>query len=350
MAHPPAALVWLLASGSFAVATLAIAGVARHAERHDRALQRRRLETLRDAFRRYARTGGDHRAVRRLAKAADATVFWSALEMLDLTPLEARRLSASLERVRHVRDESWTLRHDTPWRRELAARRMALIRARAGRRALRRAIQQGPEPVAFLAATGLARQRDAWTLRWILEHPAYFATRPSRARTALLRAFGPGATPLLAERLLAGVGHPALERSVIERLGAAGHTGSAAAIGVRLQSFELELRVAAARALGRLRSTGHVDALLAALEDEAWEVRAQAAHALGRIGASEAVPRLAAALSDPSWWVRRHSAYALSELGTEGTAALSGEARASNDRYARDIAHEALEVWQRRSA
>ncbi len=352
MLNPQVLVVWTLSAGCFAAALFGILSVARAAERRNRHLQRERQTTLVAAWRRYARDGGDPKQVRRQARSAGETMFWSVLEALelDLTRKQWRRLSDTLSRSRAIRDERRLLRTESPWRRELAARRLSFIPSKPVRRALRRALEQGPSSVSFVAVMALARQRDAWALRWIFDHDYYFAARPSRARTAMLRAFGPGATPILAQRLAAGISDLALERAVIERLGAACDMGSAPAIGARLTRPELELRVAAARALGRLRSVAHSDALIAALRDDAWEVRAQAAHALGRIGVSDAVPELAASLTDPSWWVRRHSAYALTRLGVEGTAALRDEALESQDRYAREMAQEALDATQRRPA
>ena len=346
MAPISAWTVFVLAATFFVAAILAMQGVGRAAERRNRGLARERLLHLIDAWRIYAARGGDSRSIRHQARSADEALFWSVLETLslDLPRASRRTLTAALARIHHVRNERWALRDDSPWRRELAARRLSLIFAMGTRRALRAAIERGPEPVAYTAALGLAHQRHAWTLRWVLDHPFYFASRPARARTALLRAFGPGATPLLAARLELGISDPALERAVIERLGAAGHSASGAAIAARLTNPDLELRVAAARALGRLGDRTHSDALGHALRDEAWQVRAQAAHALGHLGVADAVPGLAGALTDSAWWVRRHAAYALAELGVEGTAALSGEAHASPDRYAREMATEALEA------
>jgi len=342
---PSTPLVTSLAVLCFAAGAVSMLGVARFTERHNRRLARERLVTLIKWWRRYAEGEGDRREIRRQASACDPALFWSVLESLtsELGRSESRRLTQTLGRVGHVREERWVLRGDSPWRRELAARRLSLIHAPEARRSLRRALQQGPELVAFAAAMGLARQRDAWTLRWIFAHPYYFATRHSRARTALLRAFGPGATSRLAEQLDAGISDVKLERAVIERLGAAGHLPSARVIARRLENANLELRVAAARALGRLQSQVHVDALVGALRDERWEVRAQSAHALGRIGSSDAVPSLAGSLTDASWWVRHHSAYALARLGIEGNAALRAEAIISADHAARDIAREALD-------
>ena len=321
--------------------------VARVIERRNRRLTRERLHTLNESWRAHAADGGRAQIVRRQARAADESLFWTALETLTLALNRAgwRRLSDALETSRHVVAERRALRDGSPWRRELAARRLALLHARAPRRSLRRALQTGPEAVAYLAALGLAHQRDAWTLRWILDHPSYFATRPPRARTGLLRAFGAGAIPMIAARLSVGTSNSAFECAMIHRLGAAGHAPSAGPIAERLGSPELNVRAAAARALGVLGDVAFAGALLLALRDPEWEVRAQAARGLGLLGAAEAIPALAAALTDRSWWVRRHCAYALARLGVEGNAALRGEALVSRDPYARDMAKEAL-AWR----
>jgi HEAT repeat protein len=102
------------------------------------------------------------------------------------------------------------------------------------------------------------------------------------------------------------------------------------------------MRVAAARALGRLGASQCAPSLLNALRDDAWQVRAQAAWALGHARAPNSVYALTTKLSDKSWWVRRHAAYALAELGSEGRSALYHAFETSQDPYARDIAEEAL--------
>lgn len=340
--HPLAYTV--IASIVFLAVVLGMIAVARVVERRNRRLTRERLHTLYLTWRDHARNGGGARLVRRQARAADEALFWTALETLTLALDRSgwRRLSDDLGSSRHVVAERRALREGSPWRRELAARRLSLLNTRATRRSLREALQTGPEAVAYLAALGLARQRDAWALRWVLDHPFYFATRPARARTGLLRAFGGGAIPRIAERLAGGAGDPAFECAMIHRLGSAHHAASAGAIAERLTHADLNVRAAAARALGALGDTNFSAALIQALRDSEWEVRAQAARALGVLGSAEAVPSLASVLTDRSWWVRRHSAYALARLGADGIAALRGEALVSRDPYARDMAREAL--------
>ena len=161
---------------------------------------------------------------------------------------------------------------------------------------------------------------------------------------SLLRGFGRRALPLLAEALEAGIEDSRPLRAALETLGAGRHVPATAAIERHLVHVNLDVRVAAARAIGRLEATSCGPALLAALRDPAWQVRAQAAWALGRARVPAALGALQVSLTDPAWWVRRHAAYALSQLGAPGLEALEATSERSSDRYARDIAREALDL------
>jgi hypothetical protein len=69
-----------------------------------------------------------------------------------------------------------------------------------------------------------------------------------------------------------------------------------------------------------------------------WFVRLAAAKALGRIGTAEDEPRLTALLGDPSWWVRYRAAQSLAALPGMGKAALEALRQAPGmDRFAADI-------------
>ena len=272
----------------------------------------------------------------------DPGLFWTVLESRTLQAPMPSRLSRALARCPQVSEERRALRDDSPWRRDLAARRLGLVRTRWTRRALRRTLLRGPELVTQSAALALARQNDVPTLRWLLAHPAALARRTPRARLALLRAFGPDAHGLLLAALEQGIPDARLERALVEVLGAGDCAAAAGAVAQRLGSAETELRVAAARALGQLRSAPRVAELCEALRDPEWAVRAQAARALGRLGAPQAVRDLGARLEDRAWWVRRHAAYALAGLGKSGRTELERIRGASADRYAREMADEAL--------
>jgi HEAT repeat protein len=280
----------------------------------------------------------------RAANALESDRFWATIERLPLRDRQARRLlSEALDRSRHVRAERRRLRDESPWRRELAARRLGLLHSRATRRALRRTLVRGPELVTLAAGVALAHHRDRATLRWLLAHPRAIARRNRSALVALFGAFGRGGLPELAAALERGIPASTVELAVVDTLGRGGYRGARDGIERLLISGGLEQRVAAARSLGAMQAVEASTSLLGALRDEAWPVRAQAARALGRVRATIAIHALSNRLTDPSWWVRRHAAYALGEMGVEGQNALRQIAETSPDPYARDMAREVLE-------
>jgi HEAT repeat protein len=336
--------------------------IARGVHRRSRFDARARTRDLERLFAEHLRGGSSARRLLHAADAAETGVFWSALETFSFR-LERKgwlTLSTALERHRHARPERRALRDDSPWRRELAVRRLSLLTSVASRRALRAALARGPEPVAYAAAMGLARAHDARALRWILSHPEALGSRSAPRLVSLFRAFGRGALPIVLDALERGsviegeprevdlasarsLLPPSLEIAIVETLGLGRRSAAAAAIARRLDRDDLDARAAAARALGRIGSEDCASSLLAALDDPAWQVRAQAALALGRARITEATLALAARLTDRSWWVRRHAAYALMEMGEGGRTALTFAAERSPDPYARDIAREALD-------
>jgi HEAT repeat protein len=336
---PPMALSIVLAC--IAAALYAVRAYQRRARRHDR----RRL-------RRFVRNMAHHlddeyaaADLQRDAAECSEGEFWSALERVSarLRRRQWLRLSATLAGGGFVRAERRALRDDSSWRRVLAARRLALLVSRPSRAALRRALTRGPELVTFACATSLGRYRDVAALRWVLQHPARVANRPFVSLVSLFRAFGRHAGPVLTAALGQGIDAPRVERAAIETLGLLGEPNAREVIERHLSSPAVDLRVAAARALGRMEATESGTALLRALRDDEWPVRAQAARALGRAQVVIATHALAERLTDRSWWVRRHAAYALGALGEEGVRTLRHIESGSPDPYARDIAREVLE-------
>src|ERR1044071_7032337 len=96
-----------------------------------------------------------------------------------------------------------------------------------------------------------------------------------------LRAFGPGARALLIAALEKGLTETRLECACIDALGVSRCLSARGSIAERLESPHLELRVAAARALGRLGMGEAIPALAMALTDQNWPVRAMAAQGPG---------------------------------------------------------------------
>jgi HEAT repeat protein len=68
-----------------------------------------------------------------------------------------------------------------------------------------------------------------------------------------------------------------------------------------------------------------------------WQVRVQAAKALGRIGDRSDVERLVALLADREWWVRYRAAQALVELPWMQRADLEALRASLDDRFAADM-------------
>lgn len=340
----PAALAIVLAI--IALASYLVRAHGRRLRRHLRGRHR----ALARAFRRYLDGEESADRIARAADEADEGCYWSALESLSvrLKRQPWLRLSRALARSRHAAAERQALADDSPWRRALAARRLSLLRSRASQHSLRRALRRGPEMVTFAAATALAHYRDRGALRWILSHESALAHRHRNALVALLRAFGRPGLPLMTRALARGLHDSRLELAVVDTLGLARHSEAREPLERLLMTGDLDLRAAAARALGSMQAIECATSLIAALRDEAWQVRAQSARALGCLRAPLATHALAARLTDPSWWVRHHAAYALKDLGEDGQAALRHVIASSQDPYARDMAHEALTGESRR--
>ena len=105
-----------------------------------------------------------------------------------------------------------------------------------------------------------------------------------------------------------------------------------------------EVRAAALRAVSGLgflpeSSRGHV---ISALTDEVDFIRIHAAAAARLLPRPQALALLSERLGDRSWWVRRAAADALVNLGPAGLAQLGRAAREHPDRFARDMAEQAL--------
>ncbi|HWJ94983.1 MAG TPA: HEAT repeat domain-containing protein [Telluria sp.] len=108
----------------------------------------------------------------------------------------------------------------------------------------------------------------------------------------------------------------------------------AATLDAALSSESPALLIAALRGI---ETPLAIEAVRRLLAHDNWQVRVQAARALGRVGEAADVDRLAALLSDREWWVRYRAAQAMAEL-----AALSGrdltELRAAlTDRFGADM-------------
>ena len=111
----------------------------------------------------------------------------------------------------------------------------------------------------------------------------------------------------------------------------------------RIEDDDPAVRAWAVRLVGAVGGDENAAAVVSRLEDPADEVRAAAAVALGRLGHWPTAPALAEHLRDPAWVVRRNAALALRSLGPAGELLL-GRALRDDDRFARDIARQTLDL------
>jgi HEAT repeat protein len=108
----------------------------------------------------------------------------------------------------------------------------------------------------------------------------------------------------------------------------------AEALAAALAKDSIAVVTAALRIVNTPLLQAPVRALLAHAD---WQVRVQAAKALGRIGERADTGRLAALLADREWWVRYRAAQALVELPWLGRAELDALHASLDDRYAADM-------------
>ena len=118
---------------------------------------------------------------------------------------------------------------------------------------------------------------------------------------------------------------------VADALGRSGDYRAVPLLAASATEGDLELRIAAVRALGALAHPAGEAAVIAAMTDPAWELRAAAAEACGRIGLVTCAPLLVQALADEAWWVRFRAGEALAALGDKGVASLRVAAGARQD-------------------
>jgi HEAT repeat protein len=330
----------LLAVGGLLLAAFALTLVIKRLQRN--IVERRR--TRRAVLTRAAVDAGGSAALAGLA--ADARGGRRLIELgaeIDrLWPLlsegERAELAAALDRsglVGHLlgRTRSWLL-----VRRMCAAQFLGQARVERAVGPLRRLLLRGALAERVVAARGLRRIGTVAAADGLLAG-ARAGALPA-ARLAELFADGWANARIVAA--LADEPLDAPDRATL--LMAAGLGGAVEAGDEVYESFESrssEVRIAAARAAGRLAPAGGMAPLCRALSDDDWRVAAQAARSLGTLGDPAAVFALETAARHDAWWVRANAADALAGLGEPGRQALERLA-AGQDRYAAERAREAL--------
>jgi hypothetical protein len=229
-------------------------------------------------------------------------------------------------------------------------------------------LARGPRAQQLLAmlVLGHMRERQAWTL--LQRHVGLDANALSLTAMWALVQVDPEAaatymTPLFIEREqwalshVAGILQQAAEpvgrvlAALLPRLDAARLPRAlriaealrvslpAGVMKAALRSDAVPVLVAALRGVLAPDTIGEVRALLA---HDDWQVRVQAAKALGRIGERGDAERLVALLADTQWWVRYRAAQALVDLPALSPQDFAQLRAALTDRFASDMLAQVL--------
>lgn len=117
------------------------------------------------------------------------------------------------------------------------------------------------------------------------------------------------------------------------------------------ESDELELRVGACTASGKLGGPIERELVGHLARDSEWQVRGQAAAAMGEFRDEAFIPILSEMTGDSSFWVRQNASKALRQIGSAGHDMLRNLANNPDDLFAAESAAESLhrlERFQRR--
>lgn len=138
-------------------------------------------------------------------------------------------------------------------------------------------------------------------------------------RLKAVSAFRRFRTPTAVQPLIVLLDDPnaALRQRAVESLGEIRHQPTVDQLMQMLRADSaVEVRLAAAKALGQLKNPKAVPVLEEALDDE-FTVRCRAIVAIGQIGDASSLPALLAMLRDPVPEVRYHATQALADLGSK---------------------------------
>lgn len=253
-----------------------------------------------------------------------------------------------------TRHELEALQAGAPWRRAVAAMRLGLMGDKKATAALRNGLTDNSPLVQVACADALAALEDMDSLeqvaRAILVQTEWNRLKTAEILVAYARKEPARVLPFVFDTSIAASRRALL----IEALGDVNYRpAETTLIDYARKDIEPELKTAVVKYAGQVTALEAIDFLIEKSKEDNWLVRSQAAKSLGRIADPVAVPVLVKLTHDPVWWVRYHSATALANILPEGLSALEQIAKADTDRFARDIADQALYEageWQERVA
>lgn len=206
---------------------------------------------------------------------------------------------------------------------------------------LSRLLSDRSDHVRRVAVRALGRVGGAAVVQPLLAATSGPPGLPLRDVAAALVGLEPDATRVLAEQAR-GADDVRVRIVVTEALGLRGAVEAADTVIAMLEhDADPEVRIRAARALGRIGVRAGTRPLVGALDARSPELRAVAARALGQLGDITVVERLLPLLSDPVHRVAANAAQSLAALGDRGHEALRAAVEAG-DRPSADYAAEAL--------
>lgn len=240
---------------------------------------------------------------------------------------EAAGLLADVLRQRGAEDRILRKTHSPAGhRRARAAERLGLIASEpAERRLVELVTGDHSIEVRIVATRALGKTGSALAAQTLLRSLSRADPVPEGIVSAALLELGPEAVPALREALAGQRAGGRRQRAMAANvLGLLDEMPAWQGMVSNITSRDLEVRLSAVRALGRIGLPQAAQAIAACLRpEEDPALRAIAAGALGRIGAPQTAPALATCLGDPDYWVAHSAARALAELGSAGVAALT---------------------------
>ena len=208
---------------------------------------------------------------------------------------------------------------------------------------LQQQIESGPTLPSLVAAKALVRIDAATGMSCVLSAAVRRQDWPlASVATILKECDSDSLSPALSSAIRGAMSRGddvGVERLLRLHITAEIHAMRSVVRDVLAASTNAEVLAAALAALADPGDIAHARRLLCHPE---WFVRVAAARALGRMGSEDDVPGLTTALRDGSWWVRHRAAQALSQLPGMDPVRLADMAARQTDRYAADMLHQIL--------
>ena len=201
-------------------------------------------------------------------------------------------------------------------------------------------LARDPGPVlSFAAARALLRIEPRRALDVLAPSIVHRAEWPLSRLGSILQELGPTiVTPALVTML---VGRPRRGLDRVIKLARFGHRSRIAPIVRGWLSASDDPEVIGA-ALDFVEDGSDLPWARGAARHESWRVRMAAARAMGRVGGRTELAPLLALLRDPVWWVRYHAAQALTGLHGLEPRELEELRREARDAYAADMLGQAI--------